>query len=82
MLKELPKYIAVKFTPENRNIINSWGKSHWKNKWGDINFNNYMIWDSENYCIGSDKICGYTEISFEDFKRLVLDNNEPIISIW
>lgn len=83
MLKELPENIAVKFTLENRDIINSWGRNRWKHKWGNMNSGNYMVWDGKDYCTSYDSLEGFIEITFEDFKRLVLkEKTELKLLLW
>lgn len=80
MLKELPKNWCVnpKNEEEDQILIKFRGGGHTKHYSQSI-LSYKKIW------YGISEISSYIEISFDDFKRLVLGetiNNEMIIEIW
>ncbi len=71
---ELPEKWCVKRTPENADVINGWFNE---------NFNLYLL-SNKGYlhCSGDcniSQISNYTEITFEQFKRLVMKEEKKII---
>lgn len=73
---ELPKYWCIKFTPENKELLSEWIKSH-----KDFNYcydNQFEGWctsdrgDGSYMDLGSSLPSRYTCITFEQFKEYVL----------
>jgi hypothetical protein len=95
MLKELPEKWACLYenTSEDRKLVTDYGNKFW-GSW-EYSFDSTTIYKNNKYLSfphngkpHTNEFIpqGYTEITFEDFKRLVLQetpiNNELEIEIW
>jgi len=79
MRTELPEKWCIQLG-DNYNIINNWGRGYWgpTTGWGDLMRKKYMFCNfKEKRCSSSDTRWDFEEITFEEFKYLVL--KEPIL---
>lgn len=75
-MNELPEKWCVKSTDESDKKLKEWRRGSYGNR---------PAWCcSDRYWIGELEINNYTEISFTDFRRLVLKENinEELFPIW
>lgn len=87
MLEKLPELFCITTTKESNDTISKYIGYH-----GDRTIGNHYCFERNKLpdyrgwmYYASERKNGYTEISFDDFKRLVLGetiNNEMIIEIW
>lgn len=82
-LEELPEKWCVALNKKSYYILNNWGRSLYPSIWVDLLHNNYMNCNlSENFIASSEEIPeSYTEITFDQFKKWVLKEEEKPISI-
>lgn len=79
-LEELPEKWCVALNKKSYNDLNNWGRSIYPLIWGDLARRNYVKCDlSEDIITSSENIPqGYTEITFDQFKKWVLKEETEI----
>lgn len=85
MINKLPEKWCIKRTRETWDIITDYFNDTFGNTYLDDNWDYPYVHYTGNSTNESSSYVynNYTEISFEDFKRLVLkENNELIYEIW
>ena len=86
-MKELPKKWCITTTKESNDVLCDWYLKYNNSKYLDRSIGNHFCMDGKTLTgwmyHAPERKNGYTEISFEDFQRLVLGINvEKVYELW